>query len=100
MVRRGVRVSLRGIARVGRARVPAAHYRLGTGAVFRDHLASLSMAFQKTITPIDGSVFVERALAEGVEINEALDRAVSAQRAWRAVPVEQRAAICRKFCDA
>ena len=58
------------------------------------------MAFQKTITPIDGSVFVERALAEGVEINEALDRAVSAQRAWRAVPVEQRAAICRKFCDA
>lgn len=58
------------------------------------------MAVQKTISPVDGSVFVERALAEGVEINEALDRAVSAQRAWRAVPVEQRAAICRKFCDA
>ncbi len=45
-------------------------------------------------------MFVERALAEGVEINDALDRAVSAQRAWRDVPVEQRAAICRKFCDA
>jgi acyl-CoA reductase-like NAD-dependent aldehyde dehydrogenase len=58
------------------------------------------MSVQKTISPVDGSVFVERALAEGVEISEALDRAVSAQRAWRAVPVEQRAAICRKFCDA
>src|SRR5689334_10061508 len=58
------------------------------------------MAVQKTISPVDGSVFVERALAEGVEINEALDRAVTAQRAWRDVPVEQRAAICRKFCDA
>ena len=58
------------------------------------------MAVQKTVSPVDGSVFVERALAEGVEINEALDRAVSAQRAWRDVPLEQRAAICRKFCDA
>jgi acyl-CoA reductase-like NAD-dependent aldehyde dehydrogenase len=58
------------------------------------------MAVQKTISPVDGSVFVERALAEGVEINEALDRAVAAQRTWRAVPVEQRAILCRKFCDA
>jgi len=58
------------------------------------------MAVQKTISPIDGSVFVERTLAEGVEIGEALDRAVAAQRAWTAVPVENRAAICRKFCDA
>jgi acyl-CoA reductase-like NAD-dependent aldehyde dehydrogenase len=58
------------------------------------------MAVQKTISPVDGSVFVERPLAQGVEIDEALDRAVTAQRAWRAVPVEQRAAICRRFCDA
>ena len=58
------------------------------------------MAVQKTISPIDGSVFVERALAEGVEISEALDRAVAAQRAWKTVPVAGRAAICRKFCDA
>jgi acyl-CoA reductase-like NAD-dependent aldehyde dehydrogenase len=58
------------------------------------------MAVQKTISPVDGSDFVERALAEGVEIGEALDRAVAAQRAWKAVPVDRRAAICRKFCDA
>jgi acyl-CoA reductase-like NAD-dependent aldehyde dehydrogenase len=58
------------------------------------------MAVQKTISPVDGSMFVERALAEGIEISEALDRAVAAQREWRNVPIEQRAAVCRKFCDA
>jgi acyl-CoA reductase-like NAD-dependent aldehyde dehydrogenase len=58
------------------------------------------MTVQKTITPVDGSVLVERPLAEGIDIHEALDRAVSAQRAWRAVPVDERAAICRRFCDA
>ncbi len=58
------------------------------------------MAVQKTISPIDGSVFVERPLAEGLLIDEALDRAVSAQRAWRAVPLKQRALICSKFCNA
>jgi acyl-CoA reductase-like NAD-dependent aldehyde dehydrogenase len=58
------------------------------------------MAVQKTISPIDGAVFVERTLAEGVEIGEALDRAVAAQPAWKAVSLAARAAICRKFCDA
>jgi len=57
------------------------------------------MATQKTISPIDGSMFVERTLSEGIEIDEALNRAVAAQREWRNVSIEQRAAICRKFCD-
>ena len=38
MVWRCLRRSLRGHARVGRARVPQAHHRLGTGALLRDHL--------------------------------------------------------------
>ena len=58
------------------------------------------MAVQKTISPVDGSVFVERTLAQGVEITDALARAAAAQLSWRSVPVEQRAAICRRFCDA
>ncbi|MEJ1960515.1 MAG: aldehyde dehydrogenase family protein [Gammaproteobacteria bacterium] len=58
------------------------------------------MAVQKTISPVDGSVFVERALAASAGIDAALNRAVAAQRAWRAVPGELRAVICRKFCDA
>src|SRR5688572_2767613 len=52
---------------------------------------------QKTISPVDGSVYCERALASADEVNVALDRAVHAQRAWRALPVAERAAICNRF---
>ena len=55
---------------------------------------------QKTISPVDGSVFVERELANPGAIDAALNRAVEAQRKWRGVPVTERAAICRRFCDA
>jgi acyl-CoA reductase-like NAD-dependent aldehyde dehydrogenase len=55
---------------------------------------------QKTISPVDGSVYVERALANAAAIDSTLDRAVKAQRAWRDVPVAERAAICKRFCDA
>ncbi len=58
------------------------------------------MTVQKTISPVDGSMFVERLLAGSVQIDEALNLAVKAQRSWRNVPIEHRAAICRKFCDA
>jgi acyl-CoA reductase-like NAD-dependent aldehyde dehydrogenase len=58
------------------------------------------MTVQKTISPVDGSVYAERQLATATEIDVALDRAVKAQRAWRSVPVTERAAICRRFCDA
>jgi acyl-CoA reductase-like NAD-dependent aldehyde dehydrogenase len=58
------------------------------------------MTVQQTISPVDGSMFVERPLASGVQIEETLNRALNAQREWRSVPIEQRAAICRRFCDA
>jgi len=58
------------------------------------------MTLQKTISPVDGSVYVERELADEETIDGALDRAVKAQQAWRHVAVAQRAAICRTFCDA
>jgi acyl-CoA reductase-like NAD-dependent aldehyde dehydrogenase len=58
------------------------------------------MRVQKTISPIDGSVYCERPLADGTQIDAALDKAVSAQRLWRGIPVEQRAAICLRFCEA
>lgn len=58
------------------------------------------MSTQQTISPVDGSVYVERPLANAAAIDSALNRAVAAQRAWRAVPIAQRAAICRRFCDA
>jgi acyl-CoA reductase-like NAD-dependent aldehyde dehydrogenase len=58
------------------------------------------MTQQKTISPVDGSVYVERALAGAAEIEVVLDRAVQAQRAWRSTSITERAAICRRFCDA
>jgi acyl-CoA reductase-like NAD-dependent aldehyde dehydrogenase len=58
------------------------------------------MTIQKTISPVDGSVYVERELANAASIDATLDRAVKAQHAWRAVSVAERAAICKRFCDA
>ncbi len=54
---------------------------------------------QKTISPVDGSVYVERELADAAAIDAALDQAVKAQRAWRSVSVSERAAICTRFCE-
>ncbi|MBV8032755.1 MAG: aldehyde dehydrogenase family protein, partial [Betaproteobacteria bacterium] len=50
---------------------------------------------QKTISPVDGSVYVERALASASQIEKALRTAAEAQKRWRAVPVEERARRCR-----
>ena len=54
----------------------------------------------KTISPIDGSVFVERPLASDDEVAKALIRARSAQRDWSALGVEARAAQVSRFVDA
>jgi acyl-CoA reductase-like NAD-dependent aldehyde dehydrogenase len=56
-------------------------------------------AAQKTISPVDGSLYCERALARSDEINAVLGRAAHAQRAWRNVPIAERAVICTRFCD-
>jgi len=57
------------------------------------------MSVQKTISPVDGSVYCERPLASAQQIDAALDLAVKAQRSWRSTSIEQRAKICTTFCD-
>jgi acyl-CoA reductase-like NAD-dependent aldehyde dehydrogenase len=57
------------------------------------------MPAQKTVSPVDGSLYCERALARSDEVNAVLGRAAHAQRMWRSVPVAERAAICTRFCD-
>jgi acyl-CoA reductase-like NAD-dependent aldehyde dehydrogenase len=52
---------------------------------------------QRTISPIDGSVYVERELAPDKLIEQVLQSAVTAQHAWKRVPVAERAAICRRM---
>jgi acyl-CoA reductase-like NAD-dependent aldehyde dehydrogenase len=55
---------------------------------------------QRTISPIDGSIYVERALASDADIDVTLQRATNAQRAWRETSLSERAAVLTKFCDA
>jgi acyl-CoA reductase-like NAD-dependent aldehyde dehydrogenase len=57
------------------------------------------MKRQKTITPVDGSVYVVRPLASGAAVERALSKAVSAQKAWRQVPVAERAALVRRMVE-
>jgi acyl-CoA reductase-like NAD-dependent aldehyde dehydrogenase len=52
---------------------------------------------QTTVSPIDGSVYVERALASDADIETALVRSAAAQKAWSRVEVSDRAAICRRM---
>ena len=52
---------------------------------------------QRTVSPVDGSVLLERPLASERDIDRALARSVEAQRSWKAVPVEERAAVCTRM---
>ena len=54
----------------------------------------------QTITPIDGSVYVEREWANSQQIDQALDLANSAQTTWKNVPIHERAALCSQMVDA
>jgi acyl-CoA reductase-like NAD-dependent aldehyde dehydrogenase len=57
-------------------------------------------AMQRTISPVDGSVYVERELASAAQVDRALDVAVRAQRQWKHVPVAERAALCLAAVEA
>ena len=52
------------------------------------------------ITPVDGSVYVERPLASEEEIDRALNLARQAQAAWRQVPIDERQVLLHKAIDA
>jgi len=58
------------------------------------------MPLQQTISPIDGSVYVERELASAQQMEAALAAAASAQRAWRATALAERAALCTRLVEA
>jgi acyl-CoA reductase-like NAD-dependent aldehyde dehydrogenase len=54
---------------------------------------------QRTFTPIDGSLLVERELADLAALNAAAARAREAQGRWRAVPLVERVAKARAFVE-
>src|SRR5262249_7330855 len=52
---------------------------------------------QRTITPVDGSVYVERELATDSAGENALARAVEAQKSWKKITLAERIEICRRM---
>lgn len=58
------------------------------------------MSIQKTISPVDGSVYVEREQATGAQIDALLAKAAAAQKAWARVPLDERRDIVSRFVDA
>ncbi|HKE76532.1 MAG TPA: aldehyde dehydrogenase family protein [Acidimicrobiales bacterium] len=52
---------------------------------------------QRTVSPVDGSVVAERPLATPAVVDAALDRAVAAQRAWRATPMDERVDVVERL---
>ena len=57
-------------------------------------------AMLRTISPVDGRVYVERPYAAETGIAAALAGAVRAQAAWKEVAVAERAALCSRAVDA
>ena len=57
------------------------------------------MAIQKTITPIDNSIYLERPLASENEINEILDNAKSSFIEWKNTSIDERIIVINKFID-
>ena len=55
---------------------------------------------QRTVTPVDGSVYAERPLASREEVARVIERARKAQAGWRRRTVEERAAAMSAFVDA
>ena len=52
------------------------------------------MAVHRIISPIDGSVVAERELASDSVVDEVLNSAQAAQKAWRATPISERIRLC------
>ena len=58
-----------------------------------------SNRWQRTVSPIDGTVYIERKLAGPRDVERALAAAVAAQAKWKQVSVPERTAIVRKMVD-
>src|SRR5579863_163442 len=85
---------------MGRAGIPQGDYRLGTGSLFRDHLSTPMSDTLRTISPVDGRVYVERPLENAAGIDRALEAAQRAQLHWRSLSLEARAESIGRAVDA
>ncbi|PCI51781.1 MAG: aldehyde dehydrogenase [Alphaproteobacteria bacterium] len=53
----------------------------------------------QVISPVDGSVYLERQYVSGEQLDQALDDAMMAQQAWQKRSVGERAEICTRAID-
>ncbi len=53
----------------------------------------------KTVSPVDGSVYVERPFADESDVASTLTTAVRAGEVWREVPIAERAELCGRAVD-
>ena len=58
------------------------------------------MSTIQCISPVDGSVYVERETANAEAIQQALTASVTAQQLWKNTPIAERQALCSKAVDA
>jgi acyl-CoA reductase-like NAD-dependent aldehyde dehydrogenase len=58
------------------------------------------MSTIKCITPVDGSVYVERESASADTIQQTLASSTAAQQLWKNTPIAERQALCSKAVDA
>ena len=54
----------------------------------------------KCISPVDGSVYVERPLADAAQVQTALELARRGHEVWRQLPVEERGVLLSRAVDA
>ena len=54
---------------------------------------------QKTITPVDGSIYAERPYASAEQISVAINRSAQAQSDWKHTTVAERAEVLSRFVD-
>ena len=57
------------------------------------------MAIQRTISPVDGCIYVERTLAGPEELEHTLAQAARAQKAWAQTPLDERLAIVERMVE-
>jgi len=57
------------------------------------------MNMQKTITPINNSLYLERPYLENSEIDKTIDTSVRAFKEWRQTTVQERIQVVNKFID-
>ncbi|MGB6605411.1 MAG: aldehyde dehydrogenase family protein [Steroidobacteraceae bacterium] len=53
----------------------------------------------RTLSPVDGRLYAQRATATAAEIDQALERARQAQRQWRTAPISERAGFIARFAS-